>query len=221
MLSRQLPILEMAGLEVRQQIIVNKGMRSVAGRATKNYRIFPNVTESILFLHKDSKPFVKNFLKDRQKELGISAKSINEQLGVKSNGGGMWSIYTGENVCKQLPTEAIWEKLKTILNFDLPYEQVSQVFNAELGVTDVWDDIDFYGSQERFHPTQKPAKLLARILLASSNRGDNVLDPFMGSGSTGVACINTNRRFIGIELDENYYHISKKRIEEALHVVGK
>ena len=88
MLSRLLPILEKYGFELRQQIVLNKGMQAVSGRATKNYRMFPNVTESILFLCKDPKPFAKSFLKQRQKELGYSAKQINEMLGVKSNGGG-------------------------------------------------------------------------------------------------------------------------------------
>ena len=60
-LSRLLPLLEDVGLELRQQIVLNKGMQAVSGRATKNYKMFPNVTESILFLYKDSKPFVKEF----------------------------------------------------------------------------------------------------------------------------------------------------------------
>ena len=75
-LSRLLPILEKYGFELRQQIVLNKGMQAVSGRATKNYRMFPNVTESILFLCKDPKPFAKSFLKQRQKELGYSAKQI-------------------------------------------------------------------------------------------------------------------------------------------------
>lgn len=65
------------------------------------------------------------------------------------------------------------------------------------------------------HPTQKPVSLLKEIIERSSNEGGVVLDCFMGSGSTGVACVNTNRRFIGIELDEGYFNIAKKRIEEA------
>ena len=65
------------------------------------------------------------------------------------------------------------------------------------------------------HPTQKPISLLKEIIERSSNEGGVVLDCFMGSGSTGVACVNTNRRFIGIELDDGYFNIAKKRIEEA------
>jgi site-specific DNA-methyltransferase (adenine-specific) len=65
------------------------------------------------------------------------------------------------------------------------------------------------------HPTQKPIGLIERCLLASSNEGDRVLDPFAGSGSTGVAALNTGRRFIGCELDPDYARIARKRLAEA------
>ena len=212
MLSRLLPILEEAGFELRQQIIINKGMQAVSGRATKNYKLFPNVTESILFLYKDSKPFVKSFLKERQKTLGYTAKFINEELGVKSNGGGMWSIYTGKNVCKQLPTEEVWMKLQNILDFNIPYTKISLTYNPQLGITDVWDDINFY-EEKRIHPTQKPQKAINRLVLASSNENDIVLDPFMGSGATALSCKNNNRLFIGFETDEGFYNKSLERIK--------
>lgn len=65
------------------------------------------------------------------------------------------------------------------------------------------------------HPTQKPIKLMEELLLRHSNEHAVILDPFMGSGSTGVACVNTNRDFIGIELDTNYFEIAKNRINES------
>ena len=65
-----------------------------------------------------------------------------------------------------------------------------------------------------FHPTQKPVDLLKYLVKTYTNENDLVLDFTMGSGSTGVACMNTNRRFIGIELDENYFNISVNRIFE-------
>ena len=212
MLSRLLPLLEEAGLELRQQIILNKGIQAVSGRATKNYKMFPNVTESILFLYKDSKPYVKQFLKNKQKELGYTAKYINEKLGVKSNGGGMWSIYTGKNVCKQLPTKELWDKLQNILDFDIPYSKICQTFNAQIGITDVWNDINFYGEKGRFHSTQKPLNLITRLILASSNDEDIVLDPFMGSGTTAVASKKHNRYYIGFENNEDYYNKSLERL---------
>jgi site-specific DNA-methyltransferase (adenine-specific) len=66
------------------------------------------------------------------------------------------------------------------------------------------------------HPTQKPVALMEYLIKTYTNEGDTVLDFTMGSGSTGVACKNLNRDFIGIELDERYYNISKDRIEGKL-----
>ena len=66
----------------------------------------------------------------------------------------------------------------------------------------------------KVHPTQKPVELLEYLIKTYTNEGDVVLDNCMGSGSTGVACKHTNRNFIGIELDDNYFEIAKKRIEE-------
>lgn len=65
------------------------------------------------------------------------------------------------------------------------------------------------------HPTQKPIDLLEYLIRTYTNEGEIVLDNCMGSGSTGVACVNTNRNFIGIELDEKYFNIAKERIEQA------
>ena len=64
------------------------------------------------------------------------------------------------------------------------------------------------------HPTQKPVALLEYLIKTYTNEGETVLDNCMGSGSTGVACLNTNRNFIGMELDENYFNIAKERIKE-------
>ena len=66
------------------------------------------------------------------------------------------------------------------------------------------------------HPTQKPVEVMKWLINRLTNESDLILDPFMGSGSTGVAALNTNRRFIGIELDEKYFNIAKKRIEEVI-----
>lgn len=70
-------------------------------------------------------------------------------------------------------------------------------------------------SKERVHPTQKPVGLLEYLIKTYTNEDSIVLDSCMGSGSTGVACINTNRNFIGIELDDNYFSIAEQRIKEA------
>lgn len=68
------------------------------------------------------------------------------------------------------------------------------------------------GKERTIHPTQKPLSLITDLVLKHSNEGDVVLDCFMGSGTTGVACKNTNREFIGMELDEKYFEIACNRI---------
>lgn len=122
-LALLIPYLEDFDLDLRQQILIDKGMRAVSGRATKKYRLFPNTTESILFMTKDNRKFIKPFLKERQQVMGLKPKEINEKLGVKSNGGGMWSIYTGKNVCEQFPTKELWSELEIILDL-IPIEQI-------------------------------------------------------------------------------------------------
>ena len=66
------------------------------------------------------------------------------------------------------------------------------------------------------HPTEKPVELLQILLQYASNEGDTVFDPFMGSGSTGVAAIQTNRKFVGCEIEQKYYSLAESRIKEAV-----
>ena len=78
--------------------------------------------------------------------------------------------------------------------------------------------LEFKRTRNEFHPTQKPVDMTEYLIGKFSDEGDLILDPFMGSGTTGVACLNTNRRFIGMELDETYFNIAKERIEN--HEIG-
>ena len=76
--------------------------------------------------------------------------------------------------------------------------------------------IQKFNRDRGYHPTQKPVALLEYLIKTYTNEGDTVLDNCMGSGSTGVACVNTNRNFIGYELNEKYFEIAGKRINEAM-----
>lgn len=87
------------------------------------------------------------------------------------------------------------------------------IINKQKIDNNIWE---FAVSQNKTkHPAVFPIELPLRHIQSWSNDGDIVLDPFMGSGSTGVACINTHRKFIGIELNETYYNLAKERIENA------
>jgi site-specific DNA-methyltransferase (adenine-specific) len=72
------------------------------------------------------------------------------------------------------------------------------------------------GGKSRFHPTQKSITLFEELIKKHSNEGDTVMDTFMGGGTTALACIATNRRFIGCEVDESYYIKSKEIIDATM-----
>lgn len=78
-----------------------------------------------------------------------------------------------------------------------------------------------HNMQGKVHPTQKPVALFEYLIKTYTNEGETVLDNCMGSGTTAIAAINTNRNFIGFELDETYYNLANKRIEDRLQEVGE
>ena len=126
-----------------------------------------------------------------------------------------------------LCTEQTYNEIVSVFGIDkmegfMSYSKLSEINKKYLPVFNLWEgkpakiNILKYGAdKQRFHPTQKPVKLLEDLIQTYSNERNTVLDFTMGSGSTGVACVNTNRNFIGIELDDGYFNIAKKRIEEA------
>lgn len=95
-------------------------------------------------------------------------------------------------------------------------KEMPAVFNLWQGNKSKSNVLEYAKDNDGHHPTQKPVRLLEDLIQTFSNDGDTVLDFTMGSGSTGVACVNTNRDFIGIELDAGYFQIAKNRIEQAM-----
>jgi site-specific DNA-methyltransferase (adenine-specific) len=123
------------------------------------------------------------------------------------------------------PTEEIYKKLQGINNnifkkeyevFKKEYEEKRRYFKPEKNFTDVWKFNITSSSEDTYHPTQKPIALIRRIVETSSREGDIVLDCFMGSGTTGVACQQLGRAFIGFEISPEYFKIAEKRIKEAV-----
>ena len=106
----------------------------------------------------------------------------------------------------------------------LPYAELARMNEKYTATFNLWQGgksksnvLEYKKDNDGYHPTQKPVALLEDLIQTYSNEGNTVLDFTMGSGSTGVACVNTNRHFIGIELDECYFNIAKKRIEESVN----
>jgi site-specific DNA-methyltransferase (adenine-specific) len=102
------------------------------------------------------------------------------------------------------------------------FDELVEINSALNRVFNLWEGNKFKSNILKYkkdyqglHPTQKPVLLLEDLIKTYSNKGDTVLDFAMGSGSTGVACLNTGRNLIGIEMDENYFNIAKARLEQA------
>jgi len=115
-----------------------------------------------------------------------------------------------------LPTSEcflVWNKKQTVPNF----ASAELAFCDAKGVTaKIFDySIHKHNHTEKFHPTQKPLDLMIWCIELTTHEGDTILDPFMGSGTTGVACVQTGRNFIGIEIDPTYFAIAERRIAEA------
>jgi len=102
-------------------------------------------------------------------------------------------------------------KSKHTYNYDL-----MKKINNYKQMKDVWKMTSPKKTEKKYgkHPTQKPVELLNRIILATTNENDLVLDPFNGSGTTGVSCILNKRKYIGIELENDFINLSKKRFSD-------
>ena len=126
--------------------------------------------------------------------------TYNKQMQERSESGLNRVKYTFEN---QISNSSNYRK------FDKP--------NRNQGELRVPSSYQKFNIEVGKHPTQKPVALLEYLIKTYSNEGDTILDNTMGSGSTGVAAINTNRNFIGIEKEESYFNIAQERINEALN----
>lgn len=120
----------------------------------------------------------------------------------------------------------VWEKPLSIINknrFSQNLEYIVRIYDYGTALNRIDDNRcynrvlheDVISGRNKIHPTEKPLGVMKRFIELSSKDGNVVLDPFIGSGTTAVACIEMNRNFIGIEFDGEYYKIAEKRIREA------
>lgn len=127
-----------------------------------------------------------------------------------------------------LCTEQTYNEIVSVFGIDkmygfLPYAELERLNEKYTATFNLWQGgksksnvLEYAKDGGGYHPTQKPVALLEDLIKTYSNEGNTVLDFTMGSGSTGVACVNTDRRFIGIELDPVYFEIAKERIDRAI-----
>ena len=159
---------------------------------------------------------LREYFTSELSKCGYSVKELEELIPNRS--AHHWFRFSSDF---RIPTEWNYKRLQEITDcFPEPYESIRKEFDEERKNFCTYNpqgencNVLFYNvpsTKERYHPTQKPVDLLEHLILSYSNEGETVLDNCMGSGSTGVACVNTNRHFIGIELDEGYFNIAKKK----------
>lgn len=195
------------GMEFIQEIVIDKGMKSIAGRVSGKLKMLPPVSENIFVYRKDAKPFVKNLLLSKAKESGLSNSQIKNHLGMPKNGGGNWTKWTGDTEFPSLPTKDNWNKLCNLFDIDIPYKNIKETYNAQLGLTNVWNDINFY----------KPVMLSSRIINLFTDKDDVVAIPFAGSGNDIIACKQLHRHYVATELNKEYYERINKKIEKLFN----
>ena len=172
---------------------------------------------------------LRDYFKNIHKELNIPKKEIIKKVGQKADhcfryNSSQWDLPTEETYNDLINIFAI-NKLSNFRTYESlreeyeslreEYESLRYTFNlkeVQDNISCIWEIKEH--NSGKLHSCQKPLTILEKIIKTSSNENDVVLDCFMGSGSTGVACKHTNRKFIGIELNEKYFEIAKKRIEE-------
>lgn len=164
---------------------------------------------------------LRKYFKKMQKHINKNKKEIMEILGQKAD-----HTFRTDSMQFKLCTEETYNEMIENLNIDewqefKKYEELKKInekynrtFNLPQNSKIKSNILEYKKDYQGLHPTQKPIALLEDLIKTYTNKNDLVLDNCMGSGSTGVACKHTNRNFIGIELDDNYFEIAKKRIEE-------
>ena len=177
---------------------------------------------STVMLDTNNFPTMRRYFKDLQEFIGLGLKTINTRLGHRRAEHcfywktTQWDMPTPETYRQLIEAFNIdkWEGYKEYESLRQEYESLRYTHNLDTNHNNVWRSKERNNGKQ--HPTQKPNDLMERIIKTSSNQGDTVLDLFMGSGSTGVACVNNNRNFIGIEKDGKYFEIAKQRLDDFM-----
>lgn len=163
---------------------------------------------------------LRNYSKMIMDYKGKNLKDINRDLGHRRAEHFFYVDSTQFGLCTEKTYEEVTElyNLKDMDGF-INYNQIIEVdsrytrtFNLDEGEKIKSNVLTYKKDYDGYHPTQKPVKLLENIISTYTNENNLVLDFTMGSGSTGVACKNLNRKFIGIELNDEYFNIAKQRI---------
>ena len=164
---------------------------------------------------------LREYFKLVMEHIGLNLKQINNKLGHRRAEHTFYINSSQYGLC----TEKTYNELIEVFNIDgmQGYKAYGELKEVDLPSTfNLWEGnkyksniLKYKKDYNGYHPTQKPILLLEDLIKTFSNANDLVVDLTMGSGSTGVACVNTNRKFTGIELNKEYFKIAKQRISEV------
>jgi len=161
----------------------------------------------------NEKPIVRRQYNDNWDKERPSEVCFKEILRIGKN----ILIFGGNYFADILPQNkhwVVWDKLNTMPTFsDCELIWTNAKRNSVKKITYQYNGL-LGKEKRRYHPTQKPVGLIKKLLEIYSKQGELIFDPFLGSGTTAVACLSLNRHFIGIELSPEYCEIAKKRIKE-------
>lgn len=175
----------------------------------------------------DNKHPLRVYAQTLLSEMNMTSKDIEKRLGHRRAehffyrvGSSQFALCTEETYTELIDVFKI-DKLPCFKSYD-ELEDINSKFKSKFkskfnlnGAKYKSNVLEYPKSYNHYHPTEKPVLLLEDLILTYTDTNDVVLDFTMGSGSTGVACANLNRKFIGIELDNDYFKIAEKRIKEA------
>lgn len=166
----------------------------------------------------------REYLNTERKKANLTLDKMCGVCGLNTQGHGGSAYHWCSSKQPQLIPENHYLTLRAFTGFFLKdYEELKLIhkksFAKDISVFNLWEGnkyksniLKYKKDYNGYHPTQKPILLLEDLVKTFSNENDLVVDLTMGSGTTGVACINTNRNFIGIEMDDNYFNIASERI---------
>ena len=201
-------------------------VKNSAGNAAMSERAMVSVVEEVLVFSKqhdhEALHPLRAYFKEVLEYIGTTKKHIIGTVGQRAD-----HTFRFDSTQFALCTKETYVELTEVFDIDemngyKTYSELREIDKRYDNTFNLWEGgkqkkntLKYRRDYDGYHPTQKPVLLLEDLIKTFSNESDLVVDLTMGSGSTGVACRNTGRRFIGIELEEEYYNIAKDRINNA------
>lgn len=219
------PIIREFEFQVSMTYYFSKNKKNYLNKKPKENGKTYKVIESVVVFTRNFHKEIRKLLKLKQEQTKIPSRDINTALTGNGNGGGYWSIYTGDNQRSELPTEDHWNKLKALFELEIDYNDINTLFKQYDG-TNLWEDIVY--EEDKSVPTDKvvvnvnrPVLLFERLILMNRKRPEDIMlwDPFCGYGNSTLACKKFGTKFYACDFDMKTYFKSTINTGNSLSVI--